>query len=306
MLGSMKRREFIHTVGIAGVISLLGASRLEGSSPSSERSASEGLGGPFAGVFDPRGDLIVTDPSRYRLVRLDSARRQVSTFGEPGAEQGRLNFPLGVALGPDNLIYVVDSNNCRVQTFDTDGRVKGVLGSIGSTAGSFAHPQGICFDAAGRLLVADTRNHRVQIFQGNDLVAVIGELGDEKDQFRLPTAVLAGPGGEVLVLDSKHGLVKVFGADLGFSRGFGGVGNGPGMLNMPQGMALDGSRRLWVADTGNHRIQAFSLDGKVVSVIGKRGSAAGEFDSPTGVVTRGDELCVLDNGNGRVQFLNVG
>ena len=113
-------------------------------------------------------------------------------------------------------------------------------------------------DKAGRLLVADTRNHRIQIFQRENLVGVIGELGDDDDQFRLPTAVVTRDSGEIVVLDSKHGLVKIFGDDLKFKHRFGGVGSNPGLFNMPQAMALDESGHIWVADTGNHRIQEFS------------------------------------------------
>ncbi len=286
------------------MFSLLGAPRLSGSEQSAEGSVSGGMGGPFSAAYDLAGNLIVTDPSHYRVLRLDASRQPVSWFGGPGSEKGRLNFPLGVAVAADGLIYVADSNNCRVQLFDTEGRVKAALGSIGSTAGSFAHPQGICLDPSGRLLVADTRNHRVQIFANGEPIAVIGELGDEKDQFRLPTAVLTGPDGEIIVLDSKHGLVKVFGQDLSFRRSFGGAGTGPGMLNMPQGMAIDESGHLWVADSGNHRVAEFSLEGKLISVTGKRGSGEGEFVNPTGGAIRGQEVCVVDNGNARLVFLH--
>jgi DNA-binding beta-propeller fold protein YncE len=155
----------------------------------------------------------------------------------------------------------------------------------------------------GRLLVSDTRNHRVQIFQNDQLVAVLGELGDGNDQFRLPTASAVNTERDILVLDSKHGLIKVFGPDLKFKAGFGGVGSAPRLLNMPQGMRLDSNGHVWVADTGNHRIQEFSPTGTLLSVVGKKGSGPGEFDSPTGVVCREDKVYVADNGNRRVQIL---
>jgi tripartite motif-containing protein 2/3/tripartite motif-containing protein 71 len=106
-----------------------------------------------------------------------------------------------------------------------------------------------------------------------------------------------------VVLDSKHGLVKVFGEDLKFKHSFGGVGSNPGLFNMPQAMALDESGHIWVADTGNHRIQEFSPDGKVISVVGKPGAGAHEFRSPSGIAIYGRKVCVADNGNGRLQYV---
>jgi len=112
------------------------------------------------------------------------------------------------------------------------------------------------------------------------------------------------PDREILVLDSKHGQVKVFGEDLKFKRRFGSDGSDPGMLNMPQGMRLDDKGRLWVADTGNHRIQQFGLDGKLLAVFGKAGSGEKEFRNPTGIGFRDDKIYVADNGNGRIQILS--
>ena len=186
----MKRREFIKSVGVVGVFTLLGTIRLYGSDPpkgaSSEgvgRSYSQagenGLKGPFDIAFDPSGNLVVSDPPGYRVVRLDSTNKETGSFGGAGSEPGRLNFPKGLAVDSDGFIYVVDSNNCRVQVFSPDGNVTRVLGTVGSIGGSLATPQGIFLDAKGRALVADTRNHRIQIFQGNTVVAIIGELGDE-------------------------------------------------------------------------------------------------------------------------------
>lgn len=311
----MKRRDFIRSIGAAGIISLAATVPVHGygtgrsaeprSGPLGKDSASEvGLKGPFDVAFDPTGNMVVTDPPSYRVVKLDASYQPQSSFGTPGAEAGKLNFPKGVAVDSQGLTYVVDSNNCRVQAFDASGNVKQVLGTVGQIGGAFATPQGIFIDGKGRILVADTRNHRVQIFEGNSVVAIIGELGDENDQFRLPTACAATSQGEILVLDSKHGLVKVFGEDLSYRRAFGGVGKEPGQLNLPQGMTLDGSEHVWVADTGNHRIQEFDLGGKLVSVVGKEGSGPDAFSQPTGIACRDGKVYVADNGNKRIQVFS--
>ncbi|MDQ7781670.1 MAG: NHL repeat-containing protein [Desulfomonilaceae bacterium] len=311
----MDRRDFIRSVGAVGVFSLLGMIPLARTGSAARRfseqseaqgaaSGDVGYRGPFAVAFDSSGNLLVSDPPSYRIVRVDPSNNVTATFGKPGSAPGYLNFPKGVAVDTDDRIYVVDSNNCRVQVFDATGSILRVIGSIGSIGGSFATPQGITIDPTGRLLVADTRNHRVQIFQDFELIAIIGDLGDAKDQFRLPTACVARSDGDILVLDGKHGLIKVFDVDYRFKGDFGGgVGSEPGRLNMPQGMGLDAREHVWIADTGNHRVQEFDRSGKLASVVGKQGSGPLEFLNPTGIVCRDDKIYVADNGNRRIQIL---
>ena len=44
-------------------------------------------------------------------------------------------------------------------------------------------------------------------------------------------------------------------------------GEGRGQLRTPMGVAVDESGRIWVADTGNRRVQVFESDGRVARVI---------------------------------------
>lgn len=57
----------------------------------------------------------------------------------------------------------------------------------------------------------------------------------------------------------------------------------PGQFNTPSGLAFDASEQLWVCDTGNHRVQVFRPDGKLVSMFGQRGSLLGELYYPCGL-----------------------
>ena len=166
----MDRRDFIKSVGAASMFSLLGSVVVQASTQSPEPRHSSTLKGPFDIACDATGNLLVTDPAQYRVLRLDSRLNPVSSFGGPGSQKGRLNFPMGLAVDPKGLVYVVDANNCRVQVFDDRGAVSRVLGSVGCIAGCFATPQGLCLDKDGKILVADTRNHRVQIFRDGKLI----------------------------------------------------------------------------------------------------------------------------------------
>ncbi|WP_328649900.1 NHL repeat-containing protein [Amycolatopsis sp. NBC_00348] len=76
---------------------------------------------------------------------------------------------------------------------------------------------------------------------------------------------------------------------------FGRVGPGPGQFAGPAGITVDARGQLWVADTGNDRVQAFTRDGKLVRVL------AGRLKAPEAVaVDAAGNVYVADTGNHRV------
>ena len=61
---------------------------------------------------------------------------------------------------------------------------------------------------------------------------------------------------------------------------------------------------LFIADSGNDRLQAFDGSGNYLAHIGGFGSAPGQFNNPQGVAIRPNrEIVVVDSGNNRLQVL---
>jgi len=80
------------------------------------------------------------------------------------------------------------------------------------------------------------------------------------------------------------------------------AGSKVGELLNPQGMAVDPAGNVYVADTGNNRLQKFSPDGKFLAQIGGLGSGRQQFDSPRSVcASNGLSVWVADYNNHRVQ-----
>src|SRR5262245_35908908 len=86
---------------------------------------------------------------------------------------------------------------------------------------------------------------------------------------------------------------------------FGTMGVAPGQLLEPRAVAVGRDNVVAVADTGNHRIQVFSIDGKLRSGWGGAGTAEGKFLFPSGLALGPQgELFVADAGNHRIQVFD--
>ncbi|HIE82907.1 MAG TPA: hypothetical protein EYQ00_03245 [Dehalococcoidia bacterium] len=66
-------------------------------------------------------------------------------------------------------------------------------------------------------------------------------------------------------------------------------------------------RTLWLADSGNRRIQKFTSEGVFVSKWGTNGTGDGEFDWPRSITVASDgSVYVTDTVNHRIQKFSMG
>lgn len=78
-------------------------------------------------------------------------------------------------------------------------------------------------------------------------------------------------------------------------------GTAPGQLHAPRNLAVGPDGRLYVADSGNHRIQVFAADGTYLASWGEFGAAPGQFNEPWGLAVDEAFVYVADTWNHRVQ-----
>ncbi len=106
---------------------------------------------------------------------------------------------------------------------------------------------------------------------------------------------------------TKSHVVSISGGGNSLTLGTGEAGAGSNQFNYPSGVTVDSQGTIYVADTGNHRIQIFNNAGVYQKTIGagEAGSDDQHFDEPYGVaVDSFGNVYVADTSNHRIQVFN--
>ncbi len=158
-------------------------------------------------------------------------------------------------------------------------------------------PRGAAVDGRGRLWVADFGNSRLRVFDrdGGRLGGWGGRGGGEFGFRELCGVAIRGDA--LYVADTWNGRVLAYTVE-GILRAT------AGNLYGPRGVAVAPDGRVWVTDTGNHRVVSYGPMLSDAKIVGGKGSGPGEFASPIGIaVSPSGEIFVADTGNKRIQVL---
>ena len=177
---------------------------------------------------------------------------------------GVLRFPQAIAIGPDGNVYVGDQGSHVVQVFTPQGQFLRTVGAAGQRPGELSAVGALAVADDGSLLVADGRNRIDRFHPGGSLLNSWGSAGTDVGQF-------------------------LFGGGRGNDAGAGG------------GLATSNGL-LYVADSGNDRIQRFTVQGTQASVI----LPPGELSHPKGLAVRGTRLYIADDQRHRVLVTDTG
>jgi DNA-binding beta-propeller fold protein YncE len=265
---------------------------------------------PYGIAVDSHGRAIVTDPGAAGLHIFDFAHHKYKFITRSEKEKDSMLAPQCVALDAQDNIYVTDSESGKIFVFDPSGKYRRVIGSLKGGEGYFKRPTGIAVDsAAQRIYVTDTLRDQIFVLdmQGQ-VLQTIGKHGNGNGEFYYPTE-LHLDNNNLLVVDAMNFRVQWFGRD-GNAQGnalgsIGQIGDAPGQMFRPKGVAVDSEDHLYIVDGLSGMVQVFDRQGRLLYFFGKRGVRLGEFQLPTGLfIDHDDRVFVVDSFNRRVQVFH--
>ena len=202
----------------------------------------------------------------------------------------------------DGRIYVSDTSNHRIVVLDYSGNFLFTFGD--ETQGSWSgmrYPYSLTV-VKDKIYVADAGLMKVAVFdlEGNFL-SYFGERALVKpinvvfsDQYFYFTDVSRQ---QVVILDEDGNEIHSFGHY--------GKGEEPAQFNFPNGLVVDASGRIYVADTNNSRIQIFNHQGEFLTTWKSSSSQSSLFVSPMNVaLDQNNHLYVADPMANRILVLN--
>ncbi len=229
------------------------------------------------------GNFVVTaaspiDPTQSATAAVTLGNYEISALT---AEYGVMSGPIGVALDATGDVWVSDTGDGLLKVLEhplsgstlvalTSTVLMGLTGGVGTT--THWAPTGLAVDSLGDAFVA------------NPLDNVIREI-------------------------TPQGASSIYAGNSNGYAGYQDSASGPPMFNGPQGVALDASGDLFVADTNNNRIREVTPSGTVTTFAGSGNAAeadgtgtAAAFNSPVALAfDSSGNLFVADSGGSAIR-----
>lgn len=214
----------------------------------------------FVDTADQHGNLVIYKVPTDASGLPDSMPGDMYTGGH-GNRPAQFDKPVGAIVERSGTLLVADTGNDRIQRLSPSGTALGSFGSPGRGPGEFDHPTGVAVDSRGDLYIADTGNRRIQEFDPHG--GFMREIAGRAYGFVAPGDVAIASDDSLFVLDRDAARIVRINPD-GSLTSWGGVGSGSGQMDRPTGLSIQAGT-VAVADTGNRRIEIFTLSGHLIT-----------------------------------------
>jgi len=218
---------------------------------------------PAGVAVDADDNIYVADPGRGLIDVFDrngNFLRYLGTYhGEPEFAQ-----PDGITIDSrSQRLFVVDRGANIVFVLDLSGRIVRRVGRShgGDNKADFDHPTNISVSRQ-HIFVLDRWGTRLQVMDPalNQIRSIDITQGREPESYR-DNGVSADEQGHVYISSCRTSVVSVYSPDGKLLGLFGQFGTSAGQFAAPGGLWIDALKHLYVADSGNGRVQIFQLQG---------------------------------------------
>ena len=302
---------------------------------------------PDAVAVDPAGNLYVADDNNHTIRKITPAGIVTTFAGAAGVEgssdglgsAARFDHPGGVALDGAGNLYVADTSNHTIRKISPARQVTTLAGNAGTygsadgtgSAALFGYPEAIAVDANGTIYVADSSNLTIRRITPEGAVTTFAGkfgtygtddgIGGAARFSAMVSGMAVGPAGDLYVADTGNNSIrKITPAGnvttlAGLASEMGSADGPVGMarFRLPEGITVDATGNVYVADTSNHTIRKITPDGNVATIAGAVGifgstddnGPAARFRTPWGLAVDGaGNLFVVDSGNNTIRKIS--
>ena len=164
----------------------------------------------------------------------------------------------------DGPIYLADTANLRVVLIDANGQVQKAIDlvpyvDLKEKDRGDVQLGGFSVDAAGNLLFTLPVLFTATVLSPDGKVASFGEPGSIPGRFGIVSDIIRDNRGNIFIADRLKSVVNVYDSNFNFLAEFGGRGNAPGSLIVPQELAIDSDDRLYVTQLANRGVSVFRM-----------------------------------------------
>lgn len=303
--------------------------------------------------LDSSDEIWIADSESNRVLNVDGTGVITTTagggdccsLGDGGlATDAMLDGPRGIAFGPSGDLYIADNFSRRVRKVDLSGIITTVAGNGTSfhgdggpaTEAMLSRPRGLVVDGSGNLFIADAHNHRVRKVDGAGTISTVAGDGNccfSGDGVPATSTSLNSPGGvdldsagNLLIADSFNnrvrkvdgtGTITTVAGDGDCCYTGDGVAATATSINNPQGIALDASNNIFIADSANHRIRKVDAVTGVITTIAGNGTEGFSGDGGAATIASlsqphdvavdlSGNVYIADAGNRRIRKVTPG
>ena len=229
---------------------------------------------------DRQGNLLLLDTAQNLLRKVSPTGKTLFSIGGKGAGSSSFRSPLGIQIDEKDNLFVADTGNQRIQMFNPDGIYIGSILSgekVGAKTDNFRLvseekftgrpipktpilrcPVASSTDSEGYVYVLDSMTRFILIYSKNAEYMGNISLNSVQGATDMEPVGLTIIDDALFILDKKYHNIKIFNRQGEFLQEIGAKGTGRGKFYAPKALCSQG-KELYVLDSGNSRIQVFSL-----------------------------------------------